>query len=191
MVLAVTLGAALDLGWICAVDLIVAQHPHAAQHGVAHHEQIASTDASRLDAVQDTAARVRPTDALHFAQRPLHRCLRRFEPDTDAAVPCGKRDQHARLRASAQQQVRRDRSLLIEGVGYAAFGDPELQRRWRRRCVRGNSYEQECERDGSSGGISALIPSCGARVPRAYPERSMDCAKRVYARSSVGSTMTS
>ena len=40
----------------------------------------------------------------------------------------------------------RDRSLLIEGIEYAAFGDPELQRRGWRRCSRGYRYEQESER---------------------------------------------
>src|SRR5262245_44325034 len=44
---------------------------------------------------------------------------------------------------------------------------------------------------GSSAGTSALIPGRGANVPRAYPDRSIDCAKIVYARSSLGSTITS
>ena len=40
-------------------------------------------------------------------------------------------------------------------------------------------------------GISPLMPARGASVPRAYPERSIDSAKIVYARSSVGCTITS
>jgi hypothetical protein len=63
--------------------------------------------------------------------------LRVLEPDADAAVPRRERDQYARLRAGTQQQVSGDGSLLMEGIENAAFGDPELQRRWRRRCVRG------------------------------------------------------
>jgi hypothetical protein len=72
--------------------------------------------------------------------------LRVLEPDSNAAIPRRKRDQHARLRAGAQQQVSSDGALLMEGIENAAFGDPELQRRWRRRCVRGRRYEQENER---------------------------------------------
>jgi len=68
------------------------------------------------------------------------------EPHTDAAIARGECHQHARLDAGAQQQMSRDRSLLIEGIEYAAFGDPELQRRGWRRCSRGYRYEQESER---------------------------------------------
>ena len=45
--------------------------------------------------------------------------------------------------------------------------------------------------NGSIGGTVAVMPVFGARVPRAKPLRSSDCAKMVYAASSAGCTITS
>ena len=53
----------------------------------------------------------------------------RIEPDTDAAITSRKGDEHARLKAVAEQQMGCDRPLLIEHVENAAFLDLKLQGR--------------------------------------------------------------